>query len=202
MKKQIHQTKPILRSILRRIPLLSKVLSHWGIASSPLEVERYEYLFYLSYLKEGMICFDVGANIGQVSLIFSRFVGEKGSVHAFEPTSSTFKQLSTNQIFNNRSNLVINNLAVTDKNGDVDFYVYDQQYHGWNTLRESPFEWYGIHVKPIKTEKVLSTTIDAYCTENNINQIDLLKIDIEGSEYQVLLGCHSMLKEKRIRLCF
>ncbi len=63
--------------------------------SSPLEVEQAEQTFYINYLRQGMTVFDVGANIGETSLLFSRFVGSSGVVHSFEASSSMFKKLST-----------------------------------------------------------------------------------------------------------
>lgn len=58
---------------------------HPIISAKPDDVERAEQSFYLSYLRENMVTFDVGANIGELSLLFSRFIGVSGEVHAFEP---------------------------------------------------------------------------------------------------------------------
>lgn len=44
------------------------------------------------------------------------------------------------------------------------------------------------------------TTLDKYCADNNIERIDLLKIDVEGAEHLVLKGSTRMLSEKRIRV--
>ena len=72
-------------SVIRR---LRRARAAAGSASGPAsfaEVERAERIFYLEYLREGMTVFDVGANVGELTLLFSRFVGASGSVHAFEP---------------------------------------------------------------------------------------------------------------------
>ena len=50
------------------------------------DAERAEYTFYISYLRSGMVVFDVGANVGELTTLFSHFVTPAGSVHAFEPT--------------------------------------------------------------------------------------------------------------------
>jgi len=47
-----------------------------GNYASPMQVEKAEYSFYLQYLQEGMTVFDVGANIGELSLLFSGLVGQ------------------------------------------------------------------------------------------------------------------------------
>src|ERR1700728_4292554 len=52
--------------------------------------------FLEKHVKPGMTVVDIGANIGFYSVLFSKLVGEKGSVHAFEPDSTNFKHLVSN----------------------------------------------------------------------------------------------------------
>lgn len=167
----------------------------------PLEVERAEQIFYIQYLQPGMIAFDVGANIGELSLLFSRFVGPTGEVHSFEASRETFARLETIIDLANRSNVRLNCLAVTDHLGGAQLRVYDRDHAGWTTLADRPLDAYGIDVAPARSEDVESTTIDAYCEERGIEQIDLLKIDVEGAEYQVLRGAEKMIRKKRVICC-
>jgi len=169
--------------------------------ASPIDVDREEQMFYIKYLHEGMIVFDVGANIGEITLLFSRFAGVDGKVFSFEACSTVFKKLESICRQSGRNNIVLNNLAVSDKIGLVDFYMYSDEYSGWNSLAERPLENYGIDIKPSRCDRVQSTTVDQFCEDNNLNHIDLLKIDVEGAEYQVLLGAERMLREKAIRCC-
>ena len=169
--------------------------------SSPARVEKEEWAFYLSYLQEGMCVFDVGANIGELTLFFSRFVREAGVVHAFEATSSTFERLKAVCQMAERSNIVLNHAAVAEAEREVDLNIYDDEYASWNSLAERPLHNYGIFVKPKGKERILATTLDAYCSKHAIPYIDLLKIDVEGAEYQVLLGARQLLEQKRIRCC-
>ena len=167
----------------------------------PLEVERAEQTFYIQYLQPNMTVFDVGANVGELSLLFSRFVGQQGQVHAFEATRSTFETLTQICHLANRPQIILNHRAVADRPGLLQLNVYDDAYASWNTLAKRPLENYGIDVKPVATEDVAAVTIDDYCQQHNITQIDLLKIDVEGAEYQVLRGAENMLKQQRIRCC-
>ena len=50
-----------------------------------------------------------------------------------------------------------------------------------------------------KVEEVPLSTIDIYCSENNIKQIHFLKLDIEGNELNALNGAERMIKERRIQ---
>lgn len=175
-------------------------LSHKRIAS-PIEVERVEQIFYISYLKEGMTVFDIGANIGELTLLFSRFVGISGKVHAFEASKTTFEQLSTVCKISNRPQIYLNHSAVADVQGTLRLNVYDENHSGWNSLANRPLHEYGINVQPIYCEDVDAITLDSYCEHNNIDYIDLLKIDVEGAEYQVMLGAKQLLSQHRIRCC-
>lgn len=173
-----------------------------GTASaSPAEVERAEQTFYIDYLRPGMVVFDVGANIGELTLLFSRFVQPGGKVFSFEASAATFGRLSSICDLSRRDNVEVHHVALSDREGTLDLHVYPEEYSGWNTLADRPLESYGINVKPVGLERVRSATIDNFCRERDIEHIDLLKIDVEGAEYQVLLGARRMLEEKRIGCC-
>ena len=169
--------------------------------ASPEEVQEAEMEFYKDIIKEGMIIFDVGANIGQFSMLFSELVGQEGEVHCFEASSQTFQRLESKCNKSRFNNLFLNHLAVSDQLGIVQLFVYDEEHSGWNTLANRPLHDYGIQVEPLDTEEVKAVTIDTYCQQHGINKIDLLKIDVEGAEYQVLLGAVRMFREKSIKNC-
>jgi FkbM family methyltransferase len=179
---------------------LRRISSESGPLTAPyVEVERAEQIFYLNYLHEGMMVFDVGANIGELALLFSRFVGASGCVHGFEASSDTFSRLSLLVGAAGRQNIVLNHLALSDHEGAVRLHVYDGPYSSWNSQALRPLENYGIDVKPVTSEEVEATTVDAYCKRNSVEMIDLLKVDVEGAEFQVLLGATEMLRQKRVR---
>lgn len=186
--------------IISQVKKIKKFFGHVSLAT-PMEVEQAEQTFYINYLRPGMTVFDIGGNIGEMSLLFSRFVGTKGKVHAFEASKSTFEKLKTVCDLAMRSQIVLNYNAVANQEGIMKLHVYDEAHSGWNSLADRPLEKYGIDVKPTHIEEVQSITIDSYCQQNNIEQIDLLKIDVEGAEYQVLLGSRKMLETQSIRCC-
>lgn len=168
-------------------------------AASFTEVERAERIFYLEYLREGMTVFDAGANVGELTLLFSRFVGASGSVHAFEPTGAGFARLEAVCRAASLRNVRLNQLALAEEEGAVRLHVYDDDYLSWTSRAARPLENYGINVKPTTIEEVPATTVDLYCERNGVAKIDLLKIDVEGAELQVLIGARRMLHEKRVR---
>lgn len=194
-----------LRSrIKRRIPARLKEIyrfSRGTTYASPIEVERAEQIFYINYLREGMIVFDVGANIGELTLLFSRFVNPGGKVFSFEASKATFDKLSSIYNLSGRDNVELNHIALSDSNGTIELYIYPEEYSGWNTLANRPLASYGIDIKPVMREQVIASTIDTFCQERGITHIDLLKIDVEGAEYQVLLGARHMLEQKQVGCC-
>jgi FkbM family methyltransferase len=162
------------------------------------EVERAERIFYLEYLREGMTVFDVGANVGEMTLLFSRFVVD-GSIHAFEASSAAYKRLELVCDAAERRNIVFNHLALSDKNGFVRLHIYDDAHLSFNSQAVRPLKNYGQDFEPIGVEESPATTVDDYCESKKIELIDLLKIDVEGAEFQVMQGARQMLKSKRVR---
>jgi FkbM family methyltransferase len=163
------------------------------------EVERAERIFYLNYLREKMIVFDVGANIGELTLLFSRFVGETGKVHAFEASRAAFQKLETVCRTANKRNVTLNHQAVSDTSGMIRLHVYDDNYLSFNTQAVRKITELGADVLPVEIEETPAVTIDEYCRENKIDDIDLLKIDVEGAELQVMQGAQQMLRSKRVK---
>src|SRR5262249_21732360 len=74
-------------------------------------------------LKPGMILLDIGAHIGQYTLVASQLVGDTGAVHSFEPDPETFNWLSRNLQMNARRNVHLNQLALSGKPGKTKFYL-------------------------------------------------------------------------------
>lgn len=186
-------------SVIRRLRRARAAGQSSSGPASFAEVERAERIFYLEYLREGMMVFDVGANVGELALLFSRFVGASGCVHAFEPGGRAFERLETVCRAASLRNVRLNRLALAEEEGTVSLHVYDEDYLSWSTRALRPLEDYGIDVKPVAVEEVPATTLDSYCERNAVASIDLLKVDVEGAEFQVLTGARRMLGERRVR---
>ncbi len=183
--------KKILNFVRRQIRRSS-------VPASFAEVERAERSFYLNYLRENMTVFDVGANVGELTLLFSRFAGD-GSVHAFEASRAAFEKLEIVCRAANRRNVTLNHLAVAEKKGAIRLHVYDDNYLSFNTQAVRKIKEFGSNVEPVEIEEISAVTIDDYCAEKKIEQIDLLKIDVEGAELQVMKGARKMLQSRRVK---
>jgi len=132
-------------------------------------------------LKPGMIFCDVGANLGVFTLFAAKLVGPKGHVFAFEPVPSNFHALKHNVEINNQANVTCISKAVAETNGVSKLYLSD--YNGSHSLIDNPAAFSGI-VIDVKTVRLDSL--------ETLNHIDVLKIDVEGSELQVIRSLGSL----------
>lgn len=138
-------------------------------------------------LSPGMVFFDVGAHVGQYTLIASQLVGSAGTVHSFEPDPDTFACLTDNIRMNRLTNVHINQLALFSECGDKKLFVHSPEYMGGNSLWPEPAE------APGREFDVKCATIDSYVRQRAISDIHLVKIDVEGGEVALLMGAKTAL---------
>jgi len=144
----------------------------------------------LNKLGAGVV-FDVGSNIGNWAS-FALEINPNIHLHCFEPSKATFDKLAQKQW---PSNVWLNNLGLGEVGGVMELNIVHEE-SGLNSV----YVRQGVDsARPIRTEKVLMTTVDEYCHKNSIHQIDLMKVDVEGHELAVLKGTSLMLQKNRVR---
>jgi FkbM family methyltransferase len=137
---------------------------------------------------DNSVIFDVGANVGFTTLPFAKQV-PKGTVYAFEPDSENFEQLSKNIEINSFKNIFLHRIALQENEKQTSSVFFIRRAVDGDKLINrglSTLEKFGIHNK--NTEIVNTTTIDRFVKENSIVKLDLIKIDVEGSESRVIEG--------------
>jgi FkbM family methyltransferase len=144
--------------------------------------EKDETNYLKSTLKEGDIFIDIGSNIGWFSLIASKIVGEKGKVICFEPTPETYARLVENVKLNNLRNIDYRNVGLSDKKGELPFYVSENGYDAFNSFAPNQ------HIESGNTIQIPVSTLDFEIENIDKALIKLVKIDVEGWEKFVLYG--------------
>ncbi|MGF1986573.1 MAG: FkbM family methyltransferase [Nostoc sp. ZfuVER08] len=164
--------------------------------------EKAEQLLVQKLVQPGMTVFDVGAHIGSYSILLSKLVGNTGKVYSFEPTPSTFKKLKNNLNAYNCNNVNVYQRVVYSENKPMEINLFPDEYSSWNSLGKPQMvdPTTLSNYVPLATSVVVEgMSIDTFCKENNIQNIDFLKIDVEGAESDVLQGTIQLLQKKAIR---
>ncbi|MGH9878810.1 MAG: FkbM family methyltransferase [Nitrososphaerales archaeon] len=141
--------------------------------------------FVLERLKPGMVFIDIGANIGVFTLPAARKVGPTGCVIAIEPSPRVFPSLEQNLALNGLSNVrLIQCAAFNSDNQTVPFYEAPVDQFGMGSLGAQ------FDANPIP---VLTHTLDYILSEQMIEQVDVIKVDVEGFEAAVFQGAEKIL---------
>jgi len=146
------------------------------------EPETTEYM--KRHIKPGGIVADVGANVGYYTLIMARMVGPKGLVYAFEPNDELRAILRRNVIANGyRDRVRILPYAVTDNIGTATFF--ENRGHGQNSLEPRK--------GTVAVKEVQTITLDWIF--GPLPTVNLVKIDVEGTEVKVIRGLRKTMEK-------
>ncbi|MDR1235883.1 MAG: FkbM family methyltransferase, partial [Holosporaceae bacterium] len=138
---------------------------------------------------------DVGANMGYGALLAGRTVGKNGRVLAPEPSSRDFERLRDNVVLNNMEGVILpRRLAISDKNGTAKLIISAEERNALNTLGS---EISSKGVEKISVEEVETSTLDAFAEKEKVARVDVIKLDIEGSEVNALVGAQNIIEKYR-----
>ena len=149
------------------------------------EYEKAELKTLDYFLNKNSVFVDLGANFGLYTLYASKLIGMEGKVISFEPFKKNYKALINNVAINNLTNIQSENIAVGEREGEIDLY-YDSSEMNLG-MASTKF------IENSYSEKAAVITLDSYFRDNLISRIDFIKIDIEGHEYKALLGMKNLL---------
>ncbi len=129
-------------------------------------------------IKKGSVVYDLGANNGIHSLLFSKLTGEHGKVFSFEPLPANCKEIEVNIALNHIKNIQVVQVALSSQSGETVFHL---------GLHDKQGSLVGIGRESGNDIKVRIVTLDEFIEAGNPAP-DFLKIDIEGAEGMALHG--------------
>ncbi|MDR3179986.1 MAG: FkbM family methyltransferase [Holosporaceae bacterium] len=146
-------------------------------------------------LRKDSVFIDAGANAGYATLLASRIVGEKGRVIALEPCQRDFNRLLENIKINKlEPRISAHRYAVFQKKGRANLLVAGEEMSALNTLG-AEFSIKGVDKD--NTEEVDTISIDEFVVAEKITNVDVINLDIEGSEFEALKGARKTIEKHR-----
>jgi FkbM family methyltransferase len=198
------------------LKLFYKCIKFLRLGNSPalikICVPKYDYKFYCRINKadfitredgiiehftpkQGDIVVDIGAHIGRYTIIASKRVGINGKVVAIEAHPDNFEMLNRNIKLNRLTSVISLNYAVYSKETKIKLYVPGEEsgYSVYNTIMSNRA---GTEDKFVQ---VNANTLDYLLQLNQIReeQINWIKIDVEGAELEVLKGAQNVLSKSK-----
>lgn len=146
-------------------------------------------------VKRGDTVLDIGANIGYFSLLARSLTGPTGKVFAFEPEPKNYDYLVKN-IKVNKWDIEAMNVAVGNENKDIDLFKcpYDSGHHTIQQSRGITEYRKRSWLRFFTPHKIERLKVPLIRIDNKIIQpVDVVKIDVEGSEFEVLKGMKNIL---------
>ena len=150
--------------------------------------------------------FDVGAHTGEYIKLFLK-LNKYAKINAFEPLKKIYDKLVKR--FMDNKNVNCSNLAIGEKKETLEINIMEHlesstlseiNYQSNYIIKKSIVFGIPINKLMIRKEKVQVQSIDNIFRKENLNKIDLLKIDTEGFVYEILKGCEQSIQKIKIIL--
>lgn len=127
-------------------------------------------------IKDNHIIIDIGAHIGVFS-VHAAQTANKGKIYSFEPEPENFKLLKDNIKINDLKNIKIFQKSISDYNGTANLYYHNENWGHTITQKISD-----------KSKPVNTISLEDFIKKNNIPRCDLLKLNCEGSEFEIIMN--------------
>jgi FkbM family methyltransferase len=163
--------------------LISNCINEYGFWESHL------YYLYSNFIKPNYVILDGGANLGFRTVVFASLAYE-GAVYSFEPQPLIFNILSTNVLLNGASNIVKQfRLGLSSSQGWLKMTPFSEQIFSQDCIN---YGGRGLTESEEGEESVKLTTIDSL---EELHRLDLIKLDIQGSELEAVRGGERTIRE-------
>ena len=147
--------------------------------------------YWLPITEKPKIILDIGANIG-IAARFFHFHFPSAQIHLFDPIKSNLEVLKKN--IQGIDNCVLHEFGLASEDGEIKFAMTTEE------KNYGSFSAFGNSSNQLQSEMGSVKAVNRTLKENNINEIDILKIDTEGAEFDILTSFdkHLLAKTKWI----
>jgi FkbM family methyltransferase len=139
------------------------------------------------------VIFDVGANIGDYSLLLHEVFGDAAEIHSFEPSEKTYAELVRN--LDGKVKGTRHHFGLGDRENRTSLYS-NADGSGLASVYKRKLDHFNIDMNQV--EEIEIRTLDGFCKDRGIDHILFLKLDVEGHEKKVLEGAGQMLAAGKI----
>ncbi len=189
--------KNIREFIKKNFPLIHKKIKFRYLDRLHVEQLRNNRLFepelllLRDFIKKGDIVIDVGANAGEYTYVFEKLAGA-ANVHSFEPIPKLFLEMTRLFPYVN-----LHEIALSDKDEITQFKI--PVIDGSKLEARGKLDIDFVEPGEVGSEliEVKCKTLDHFVMENKIDQINFIKIDVEGHEWKVLTGADKSIRRFR-----
>lgn len=143
-------------------------------------------------MKKGSVFYDIGANIGYMSIEMAKIFDGQVEIISFEPQPSLAHVIALSSKLNGFDKISVFDVMLGDQPGEADLYVGSHSIHASSVAREK-------HSKCIKRQVA---TVDSLVEAGCIPPPDTIKIDIEGGELSALAGAKKTIASHRPSIIF
>jgi FkbM family methyltransferase len=161
---------------------------------------EHDALLYLTkFFADRWTIIDVGSNKGEWSDVLMRARDEsmhagKYDVYLFEPNKLLLDYTRVKYDYNDRVHFV-DYAAYREDFKELDFHYFTNKNSGLSSIYDNP-RWDNL---PKRHGQVLSLTIDTFVKTKTMANPDIVKIDVEGAEYDVMMGLRGLMSDKRVK---
>ena len=162
-------------------------------ANKMFEKEKGTIVWIDEQLRPDDVFYDIGANIGTFTILAGRRLGDAGRIVAFEPHIPNASSLIGNILLNGLERKVqLVTSALTNREG-YNRFNYHSMHAGASTSQYGRNSYEGDSFEPQFVEIKRGCTIDELCRAGLIAAPDMVKIDVDGLDFEVLDGMRSVM---------
>jgi len=148
----------------------------------------------LQYIEEDTVVLDLGANFGQMSILFSEKVGPNGKVYAFDADDFVYDILLKNIDANGRTDRIVPVYGAVHNVAGEKLYFPVQDFEQYGAYGS-----YGIDYNTTKGREIESITIDSLDIKQRIS---FMKIDIQGGDLLAMKGAVKTIEKFKMPILF